>query len=94
MAARKTSKRDEIEELLAAPSDRRTRKGTRSWILGHEEKGLILEVVQKYVQMRGTGETQLGFDAFVEKILKPKFGYPYDGSAFRNYVIKYHGGVS
>lgn len=79
----------ELMARLAEPSKRKQRGGTLAWIEGHDDRELIETLLVEHAKRHASGQG-ISHDEFVERVLAPEFGYPYEGAAVRTYVLKHH----
>lgn len=86
--AQASERRQKLMAKLAEPSTRKQRGGTLAWIEGHDDRELIETLLKEHAKRHASGQG-ISHDEFVERVLAPEFGYPYEGSAVRSYVLKH-----
>ena len=74
---------------LAEPSTRKQRGGTLAWIENHKDRELIETLLKEHARRHASGQS-ISHDEFLERVLRPEFGYPFESSAIRAYVLKHY----
>ncbi len=89
-SVRKSKKYRELQALMKEPSARRQRGGTLAWVEDHKESALLEALLADHAKRHGQGQG-ISHDEFIQRVLEPKFGYPYEVSALRSYLVRRYG---